>query len=173
MDKSDHEKEPSDPIRQEFTLRPHRSLDLKGKYLFYGSLLASGALSNYFILKSGAWPIAIFVDLAIAGAAAGMALSTRSGKEYERIILDEREVVIKHFQPGQQNEKEFRLPHYMLKVETRCDPTGRCEAIILRARGKAVEIGNFLPPDEKQEVADALRQSIKNLSNPPGLDYKT
>lgn len=157
------------PEAYELVLRPGRSLTSAGRKAYYGGLAVAGALATYFTLKAGIWPVTVMLDTAFAAAAGGMLASQRSGKAYERIRLTDTDLEIRRFRPGQKGETLQRLPPFMLRVETVCDDDGRCEKLLLASRGRATEIGRFLPPDEKIEVAHELRNALKNMSLPNHL----
>ena len=150
-------------VYRTFELRPNRSLTSRGKKAFYGGMVAAGGLTACFTAKAGLWPISLFIGLATAAAMAGMALSSRSGREYERILLKEDNVEIRHYQPGFRQEAVYTLPIYMLQVNAVCDHNDECQQIILRAQGKAVQIGDFLPPQERKEFAQALKQALRDM----------
>lgn len=156
-------------IHAEFTLRPSRSLTSAGRKAFSGSLLAAGGLASLFAIKSGAWPIALFIGIAVAGAIGAMHLSTRSGREYEHLRLTDNNLEIRHYKPGFKEEAVFNIPSYMLRVETICDKEGRCERLLLKSGGKTIEIGAFLPPEEKPEFAKALQDALRKAATPQHL----
>lgn len=153
----------------EIILRPSRSMTATGKKAYYGGLAAAGALATYFAVKAGAWPVAVIVDIAFAAAAAGIVASGRSGQKYERVRITDKALEIYRFAPGQRGETFQTLPPFMLKVETICDEDGHCEKLLLQARGRKTEIGSFLPPDEKIEVAQELRNALKKTALPDHL----
>ena len=148
-----------DSVSHEFLLQPSRSLDARGKKIFYGSLITAGALTNYFAISAGVWPIAVTVDIALAGAAFAMMLSTRSGYEYERIEIAKGCIRINHYAPGFEEEKQYELPLYMLKVEAKTDGE-HCSNLFLKSGTKRFEFGAFLPPEEKEQVAKALGKAL-------------
>lgn len=155
-----------DAVYGDFMLRPSRSLGPTGKKLFYGGLLGAGALSNIFAVKAGIWPVAIFLDAALGGAAVAMTASTRSGREYQRVLVKGNDIEIRHFRPGFPKEAVTQIPSFMMQVETKCDHDGNCEKLLLKTRGKYYEIGNFLPPEEKEEMAGEIRAALSRQRAP-------
>ena len=77
------------------TLRPHHSMTDGGRRYFYGGIVVAGVLSNYFAIKAGIWPAAVFLDLALGGLALGMKMSDRSSGEYQKIKLTDKELEAK------------------------------------------------------------------------------
>ena len=154
---------------KEYILRPNRSLTPVGKAYFYGSLFLGAGIATYLTVKAGVWPIGVFIDLTALGAAGAMAYTDRTGKEYERILLHDDKLEIRHYKPGFDREKSYELPIFMLRVETQYDYEDRCEKILLKSSGKTIEIGSFMAPDEKKEFAKELENSIRIQLQPPHM----
>jgi len=159
----------NDAVHAELILKPSRSLTTPGKKLYYGGLLVAGALANYFAIKAGAWPVALVIDAVAAATAGAMVLSDRSGKEYERIRITDSALEIYHYTPGAKAETLRSLSPYMLRVETVLDDFEVCQQLLLKSRGGVTEIGKFLPPSEKLEVARELRIALTRTTMPNHL----
>ena len=105
----------------------------------------------------------------IGGTAFAMKMSDRSGQEYQRIRVTDSNVDIYSHRPGWPQETQENFMAYGLRVETKCDHDGNCEKLLIGSRGIMKEIGAFLPPAEKLEVADALREAIRLAQQPVHL----
>ncbi len=156
-------------VHGSFLLKPHRSLSESSRKLYYGSLLVAGALSNYFAIKAGVWPIAAMIDVTLGGAALAMRASVRSGNEYEMITVSDSTLEIRHFKPGFEQEHVRRLPSFMLKVEAVYDRFDNCRQILLKSQGGQTEIGKFLGPVEKRQAELEIKAALKRASLPHHL----
>lgn len=156
-------------VHFDLTLRPSRSMTGTGRKAFYGSLLAAGALSNIFAIKAGIWPVAVTIDLALAGLAAAMIASDRSGREYQILRLTDEALEIRHYRPEDGAETVRRLSPYMLKVRTERDFHGNCTRLLLASHGRQTEIGAFLPPAERAKFAIIIENGLKQVALPHHL----
>lgn len=152
------------------TLWPNRSMTPQGKKLFYGGLLAGGTLATCFSVAAGLWPIAVFVNVAFAGAAAGVFASDITGHQYEQIRVAGSKIEVHRYKPGAKTPIIESLPLFMLKVEAKCDYDGNCENVLLRSGSRPpLRVGAFLSPDEKKSLAIDLSNAIKDITMPHHL----
>ena len=63
-------------------------------------------------------------------------------------------------------ERDVTFEPYWLKFHTETVP-GRVGRLFASARGETVEIGNFLGPDEREEVAHTLARALIDLRERP------
>src|SRR3954464_15828453 len=68
-------------------LAPHRSMSPREQTAVVGLAALLGAIPSLIALSVGAWPIAIFVAVAVAGIALALRLSNKNGKRREQVIL--------------------------------------------------------------------------------------
>ncbi|MCB9995077.1 MAG: DUF2244 domain-containing protein [Rhodospirillales bacterium] len=147
-------------------LRPHRSLGGPGRKAFYGTAIGFGILTNLFAVKAGMTPLAIPIDLTLAGLAYAMNRSNRSGGEYQKLTLTDDGLEIRHYVPGTRGETVKTLSPYLLQVRTTNCRQGICEKVSLESKGKKTEIGRFLPPEEKAQVAQDLKAALHKMHQP-------
>lgn len=155
----------STPPDRHMILRPNRSMPPRSRKIFYGGLAAATTLANIFTAAAGIWPVGVFVSLACGGAAAGLAATVRSGNQREELRLTQSGFEIARYRPGARQADIVTFGRYMLEIVL-TERTGEPDRLLLRAQGKTCEIGAFLPPDEKREIAQALTRWLEDAQTP-------
>jgi uncharacterized membrane protein len=132
-------------------LRPNPALDPR---ILLAILIVVAAINlafaAYFLLR-GAWPVAPFMGADIALLAWAFRASWRASKREERLTLTRSRLVVER-RPGD----AVVLNPYWVRVELE-PPAGH---LTLWSHGKAVRFGSFLPQDERQSLAEALRRAL-------------
>lgn len=161
--------------KQSWRLSPHRSLSRDGQRIVLLGTAAVSAVMAGAAIHTGMWPLAVFTMIPPLGLSFGLAASNRSAREWQDVTLDTQSLTITHHHPSWREPHVTKIPPYMLKVETVMDKTAaadetvRCNRILLKARGKVWEIGEFLPPAEKLSFAHALQDALRTWAAPqPG-----
>lgn len=112
----------------------------------------------HFTLK-GAWPVTGFFGLDLALLYWAFKASYRQGELTERIYLDGAKMTIERSRPGFQNQAWTLHPSW---VQVSVDnPEEHHAALKLRDRSTAIELGSFLPPRERSQVADVIRDGLE------------
>lgn len=157
---------------QHWRLTPYRSLSHRATKAVLGGTAAVSAVMAGALIVNGLWPVALFTVIPPLGLAFGLAANNRSGHEWQDIKLTRTGIVITDYKPGWDAPRETRIPPGWVRVETVTEGTGdpdappRCNAIILRTRGRGYEIGAFLPPIEKTAFAAELRTALARWDAP-------
>lgn len=146
------------------TLVPHRSLSRRGFRLLIGVLVAANLVIGLPIFLLGAWPVIGFMGLDVALVAVLFRLNYRSGRLTESLALTDGELIVTRIDPEGLVE-ETRLDAYWLRVEMD-DPPGHESRLTLIARGNRLVIGRFLTPEERLDVARALRSALASIKTP-------
>lgn len=151
-------REHDDKVYLDATLRPNRSLSRAG-FLFVMSAVALGGfgIGTAFFL-AGAWPVAGFCGLEILLVYIAFKVNFREGRRRERLFLNRNGFQIFRISPKGEETVE-RLEPTWLSVDLVLSRQ-RQPRLILRSHGKEWEVGRFLAPFEKAEVADALRVAL-------------
>ena len=145
-------------------LYPHRSLSPAGFWLIMGAIsLVSFTAGVAFLLK-GAWPIFGFFGLDVLLMYWAFKASYRSGRLHETIRLSREALVIERIQPSGRRQSWRFQPHW-LRVELD-EPAAHGSRLTLRSHGKSLVVGAFLTPEERAEVAVALRRALIDLRTP-------
>lgn len=143
-------------------LRPHRNATLGGLYVGLTLMAIAIAGVGVAFIAIGAWPVFSFLGLEFALLFGALRWNHHAGQMFESIDLTERSLTVERVNPwGRRRSWSFQ-PHWMqVNVDDPPRPESRLE---LRSHGRALVIGAFLTPEERLEVAEALRTSLARLT---------
>jgi uncharacterized membrane protein len=129
-------------------LYPHRSLSPQGvRYLLF-AIAGMLTLVGLFFAAQGAWLVLPFFGCEIVLFWWAFRTNAR-GKSREL-----------------RKENRFAPPHW-LSVELTPRPGGDNE-LWLASHGRALQVGGFLTPEERDDLATALRAALRNMRAPEG-----
>jgi uncharacterized membrane protein len=164
---------PSEPIF-DAVLYPHRSLSPQGvRYVLFG-LAGMLSLVGLFFAAQGAWPVLPFLGCEIVLFWWAFRSNARDGQHLEHLRLTPNALTIARVRPStlqtrksrkHRQEHRFAPPHW-LSVQLTPRPGGDNE-LWLASHGRALKVGGFLTPEERDNLATALRAALKNLRAPP------
>jgi uncharacterized membrane protein len=144
-------------------LYPNRSLGSLGFYLLMGAIvLASAALGAGFALV-GAWPVAGFLGLDVLLLYLAFRWNYRQGRRAELIRLDRQGLTVRRIEPSGRH-REWRFEPYWVRVAMD-DPPRPDSQLTVGSHGQRLVIGAFLSPEERLEVATALRAALRDQEN--------
>ncbi len=140
-------------------IRPNRSLTRRQLQLAFLviAVVCLGIASVFAVL--GLWPVLPFAGAEVLAVGIGFYLSAMSGREMEVVSVNSDKVAV---------EKGRRLIRERLELQRtwaqicllpprlRWYPT----RLVIRSRGKEVELGSFLNEDERRQLAGELRHAI-------------
>ncbi|MEP4378026.1 MAG: DUF2244 domain-containing protein [Alphaproteobacteria bacterium] len=151
----------SEPIF-DAVLTPHRSLSPQGvRYLLFG-LAGMLSLVGLFFAAQGAWPVLPFFGCEILLFAWAFRANARDGRRFEHLCLTPEAMTVARVRPsGQAHEHKFAPPHW-LSVELSPRPGGDNE-LRLASHGRSLSVGGFLTPEERGDLANALRDALGKL----------
>jgi len=140
-------------------LHPHRSLSPRG-FLVLMSVLSLCALSlGLRFLFVGAWPVMGFMGLDVLAVYIAFRINYRRARLFETVQLTDERLTVRRVQPdGAANEWHFMPSWVRVRMD---DPPRLDSALTLSSHGRALEIGSFLTPQERLEVAQALNDAIR------------
>lgn len=106
----------------------------------------------------GYWPImlAAVVHLAVVGWC--MRLGWRGHWARERLVIDRDTLAIDHYDARRRDHSEWPTPWVRVAVES--ERLGGRQ-VYVTCHGKRQAIGSFLSPDERLELADLLKRSLR------------
>jgi uncharacterized membrane protein len=153
-----------DPVLFDALLMPHRSLPPLGFTILMGaiSLVSFGAGLTFYLI--GAWPIVGFLGLDVLLVYVAFRVSFRRMRAFETLRLTEQVLVFERVNPTGVRRRWTFQP-YWLRIEFD-DPPQHGSQLRLRSHGRAVTVGAFLAPPERQNLAAALRAALHKLKNP-------
>ncbi len=133
-------------------LRPNRSATGRGLLGFFLGLALVTAAVAAFWTALGAWPVAPFAGLELAGVGLGLYVAARRCARVEVIAVGPERIRVER--GHRRSEWAGELPRAWARV-VRCH--GR---VALRAQGQELEVGAFLAEDERERLAAELRRAL-------------
>ena len=140
----------------QLTLRPRRTLTARQFHvLFVVIALPVAVVSGYSFAMGNAYaPLFALLDLVIVAVA--LRWVWRSGDRYERILVDGSHVEVRR---SPDDAAVFIAHPYWVRVRAEGEREAP-EHLRLASQGREVEIGSFLPPDERGALAERLKAML-------------
>lgn len=145
---------------------PHRSLGPAGFLVLMGVLCACSFIIGLVFVLSGAWPVIGFLGLDVLVVYVAFRLNYRAARAYETVRLTPAELEITQVDARGKGRRVTFQP-YWLAVDMD-DPPRRDSRLTLRSHGRRLEIGRFLTPREKLDLARTLRRALDEARQPGG-----
>lgn len=127
------------------------------------NFIAAFCLLNFVIslpfFLAGAWPVAGFLGLDALLLYVAFRVSFRSAREYETVDVTPLELVFARIGAGG-GRKEWRFNPSWTRLEKQEHEEFGTERVTLVSRGERVEIGAFLGPEQKAELARDLGKAL-------------
>ncbi|MCO4317205.1 DUF2244 domain-containing protein [Phyllobacterium sp. 21LDTY02-6] len=140
-------------------LVPHRSLGRTGFLLLMATLGLSSLITGLFFLSLGAWPVFGFFGLDVLLVYGAFRLNYRSAKAHEEVSISRLAVNIRQVAPsGRAKLHEFN-PFWARFRVARHSEIG-ITSMRVEGQGKAVNIGSFLNPDDRETFASAFQLAL-------------
>jgi uncharacterized membrane protein len=140
-------------------LTPHRSMTPAAfRRLILFVCLANAVYALPFVMMR-AWPVLGFMGLDILGLYVAFKINFRAARNYETLELTPLELVlVKVGETGKRAEWRFNPCWVRLEQETHAE--FGAQRVALASRGRSVEIGAFLGPEQKAELARELQKAL-------------
>jgi uncharacterized membrane protein len=143
-------------------LYPHRSLSPRGVRFLIAGICGVLGLVALFFTAMGAWPVLPFFGGEVLLIWWAFRTNARDGRMFERLHLTPEAMTVARVRPsGRETQHRFAPPHW-LSVNLIPRPGGDNE-LRLASHGRSLMVGSFLTPDERGELADALRGALRRL----------
>lgn len=140
-------------------LTPHRSLSGKAFLLVLCVFSAMNvAIAVYWTVR-GAWPVLAFLLLDVGLFALAFHINYRAARAFERVRVA-ADVMQVTRQPAQGRARHWVVSPHWARVEERGD------AVRITAGGRAMLVGAFLSPPERDDLANALRAALSRAREP-------
>lgn len=149
----------------EAVTRPPGGLSTSGMRWLCGLAAAAAAVPAVLFTALGAWPVLGFVGGELVLVLGLVALHRRWSRAAEETILLTEEGLLVRRHDGRGQREEARLDPYWARVEFEERP-GAVPVLRAHARGRSVEIGRFLSPEAKQDLATALTIALRGYRTP-------
>lgn len=145
-------------------LRPHRSLSATGFLILMLVFSGVSFVAGLSFLLRGAWPVFGFFGLDVLAIYVAFKFSYRSGRLFETVQLTESELLVTRVQPSGRARRWTFQPNWL---QVRMDsPPQHHSQLTLSSHGNFLTIGSFLTPEERHEVANALRVALARWRTP-------
>ena len=148
------------PVLFDAVLEPHRSLSRSG---FFVVILLIGAVTlafGVFFLLMGAWPVFGFLGLDLFLLWLAIKLNNRALKIVERIRVTAEQVMVTR--NGPRGGESWSFNPYWLNVAVTETAEGKGE-VRLSSHGFSLSLGAYLLPEERQELAEALKKALAEM----------
>ncbi len=143
-------------------LTPHRSLGPRGFFLLMAAVVAVSFSAGLFFFLVGAWPVVGFLGLDVLLIYGAFKLNYRAARMYETLHLTEEALRVERVNHWGERQS-WRFSPAWLRVEIDERTEGDCR-LTLRTHGRRLEIAGFLSPEERLDLAEALRRALAPLS---------
>lgn len=148
-------------------LYPNRSLSRRGFILLMAVVAAVSLTVGGFFLVSGAWPVFGLYGLDVAILYWAFRANYRDGGRTEQIRLTADRLTVERCDPaGRCSTRSFQ-PHWLnVAID---DPPQHQSQLVLSSHGQSLIVGAFLSPDERVDLAKALRAALDGARRPDSL----
>ncbi len=143
----------------EAVLYPNQSLGRSGFIVLMLAVSSVSVAVGVAFALAGAWPIAGFLGLDTGLLYLALRASRRQGEQREFIRLDASGLQVRRVEPGGA-AREWRFEPYWVKVDMD-DPPRRDSFLTLATHGLRLRVGSFLTPEERLNLARALRAALQ------------
>ena len=152
--------ETGEKVQFQAVLYPNRSLGNFGLKIVISVFVVYTILVSGFFLTKGAWPITGFLGIEILLVLWLLRESFKSARDFETVCLTDKELIIQEHS-NRQGQKTWVFEPYWARVELK---QGRQDNKSLRivSHGNGVIVGEFLTDEEKEDLADNLKQQLSN-----------
>ena len=142
------------------TLTPHRSLSREGYLTLMALVIAVNLVVAGMFVALGAWPIAGFAGLDVLLVWWAFRVNFADARKLERISITEHELVLDRESERHPPEQQ-RFVRRWVRVELEEDRDRELIGRLLLVSGRSrVAVGEFLAPDERKTLAEALKSAL-------------
>ena len=151
------------PVEAELQLWPYRSLPKRGFVGFIGGTAALIALPLLMVIGTPVlWALLPFLAAAVAAVWWALARSYRDGEVLERLQIDPRRIRLTRQQRGRA-ERVWEADPYWVELRLHEGQRPVPGYLTLRGAGREVELGAFLPEEERRALAEELQRLLARI----------
>lgn len=150
---------PRHPVLFDARLRPHRSLSARGFVILMAVLCGVSFVAGLIFFLVGAWPVVGFLGLDVLLVYLAFRINYRRARLYETVRLTRDDLLVERVDHCG-GRSSWRFQPYWLQVMMD-DPPRHESPLTLRSHGRSLEIGRFLTPHERLDLARALRDALE------------
>lgn len=142
------------------TLTPHRSLDRRGFHLLMALVILVNLVVAGMFVALGAWPIAGFAGLDVLLVWWAFKVNFADARKLERISVTDHEVVVDRLSEKRPPEQQ-RFVRRWVRVELEEDKERELIGSLILVSGRTrLVVGEFLAPEERKTLANALKSAL-------------
>lgn len=142
---------PSPPLYAAM-LTPYRAMGPVGVRRVVAVMAGLALVPGLLFFSMGAWPVVGFMGLEVLALYWALSRSLRDGKAFEQVTLWPDALEIRAVTPKGEETTHCFNP-FFVRFSVRRDREDRVVGLTLFTRDRALEIGAFLPPDDKAVFA--------------------
>lgn len=154
------------PFFLDAVLYPHRSLPPQGFMILMAAVAGVSFVTGLMFASMGAWPVMGFFGLDVLLFYWAFRLSYRSGRLCEVVRVTRHQLTVQRVQPDGRRETWSFQPAWA-RVELLKPEEHDCVLRLASGRERLV-IGAFLPPEERVEFAQTLKDALRAARTFPG-----
>lgn len=147
------------PFLLDAVLYPHRSLSQQGFMILMFAVAGVSFFTGILFVTMGAWPVMGFFGLDVLLFYWAFRLSYRSGRLCEVVRVTRHQLTVQRVQPDGRR-KTWSFQPAWARVELLKPEEHDCTLQLASGRQRLV-IGAFLPPEERVEFAQALKEALR------------
>lgn len=158
--------EPADAKIFATRLIPHRSMSPRAANWFilvFGCVSAAVSLPFYWV---GAWPVIGFLGIDVLVLFVAFKVSFRSAEAYETLVVTPVELELVKVSPYGARQV-WRFNPVWVHIEEQAHDEFGTERVALVSRGVSIEVGGFLGPEQKAELARDLSAALLKARRGP------
>ena len=140
-------------------LTPHRSLGRTGFIVLMTFIAVSCLASGVFFMIAGAWPVMITMGLDVLAIWIAFKLNYRSGRQVEEISVWLHKLSVRKISPSGK-VKEFQFNPFWVRFMVDRHREFGVNSMKLHEKGRELELGAFLNPDERNSFANAFSAAL-------------
>lgn len=140
-------------------LTPHRSLGRTGFLVLMGTLGFAWLVTGLFFLSIGAWPVFGFFGLDLLAIYVAFRLNYRAARAREEVSVSRTALDIRKVAPSGRTEQHRFNPFWARFDVSRHSEIG-ITRMAVEGQGRAVAIGSFLNPDDRETFAQAFGDAL-------------
>ena len=140
------------------SLTPNRSLSRFGFWVLFITVSLSASVVGISFMQMGAWPVLGFCGLEMLVLFIAFRANYISGQKSEEVKLTENLLEVRKISPlGHVLRWRFEPTWLQITID---EPLKHDSKLQLASHGRSLEIGAFLTPEERLQLADALRSAL-------------
>jgi len=157
------------PFLFDAVLSPHRSLPPQGFMILMAAVAVVSFVTGMVFVTMGAWPVMGFFGLDVLLFYWAFRLSYRSARLCEVVRVTRQQLTVQRVQPDGRRQT-WRFEPAWARVELLKPEEHDCILQLASGRRRLV-IGAFLPPEERVEFAETLKNALRAARTfPSGSD---